>query len=993
VYDQGGYFIVKGNEKFIVPQEEICRNKVFVYARKEGTPECQVISRRDPLPTSLVKVFYDKDDVIHVGITQFKSSIPLNILLKAMHLESDKEIAQCIISNDHDEEMLNVLRPTLLYLHNGERIVDKKSARKVLLQELKFKGASQSVDINVALKEEKQSVYLDYIFKFNLLPHIGTNLVDKAKYICYMARQLILNKIKRRDLDDRDSYVSKRIDLPGMLLAQLFKTFFRKQLNECTNFFKKKITNVLEPVSTIGQIKASTLENGIRQALATGQWDPVSKTKKGVSQMFQRLSFLQSVSTLRMIKAPSLSASNKMLTPRYIHASQIGFLCPNHTPEGQNVGLENSLSIVASVSVCSYSIAGTIKQMLTNNPKFIAIQGVHPKFYCDYTKIFLNGEWIGFTPEGYVFAEELRELRSDGRLYKMTSIVYKSDNGEIQLWCDSGRLIRPVLRVKNLEVLADKIKKEYKTWISFISENPGVVDFIDNEEMMVSCVALSRNDIEDAKKRRENGLLYTNYSHCELHPSLILSVIASMIPFSDHNQSPRNTYQCSQAKQGIGIYATNWKLRMDTLGHVLHYPERPLIGTRAMKYNMTDRLPAGTNVIVAIASYGGFNQEDSIIINQGSIERGLFHSTYLKRYEDKIEKNPETGQNDVFGKPSVENVTGLKLAKYDKLNELGYVPEETLIEGNSASEINTVLIGKMRVVGESAKTDKPFYDLSKVSKMSENGYVDKVLNDLPIGDGQKMIKMRMRYLRIPQMGDKFSSRHGQKGTVGAIYPQELMPCTKDGLVPDLIINPHAIPSRMTIGQILESIIGTLSAHEGHFTDGTAFQNLDMDTITNKLESYGFSGDGTEEMYCGLTGEKLTSRIFIGPTYYQKLKQMVSDKYYARGNNGATQKLTRQPVEGRYRGGGLRFGEMERDCMISHGASAFIKERMVDCSDKYTTYVCENCGSFAIKYSSSSAYRCIDCKSNPTVVKEISMPYSLKLLIQHLMSMYIHVRLN
>ena len=475
------------------------------------------------------------------------------------------------------------------------------------------------------------------------------------------------------------------------------------------------------------------------------------------------------------------------------------------------------------------------------------------------------------------------------------------------------------------------------------------------------------------------------YTHCEIHPS-ILGVLASLIPLCDHNQSPRNCYQAAMGKQAMGVYSTNFKHRMDTLAYILHSPQLPLVNSKLTNYLPSNKLPSGLNAIVAIASHSGYNQEDSVMLNQSGIDRGLFHSTFYRTYRTDAKKKLSSGEEEFFCKPSRETTIKMKPGSYDHLNEFGYVDKNTKKKGGD------IIIGKhVTIKGKRKKASKyTFRDNSIAMRHNESGVIDDIYTNVD-GDGYKFVKMRTRSFRRPTIGDKFSSRHGQKGTIGMVYRQEDMPFTKDGIVPDIIVNPHAIPSRMTIAQLIECIMGKSCSMLGRHGDATPFTNMSVEEIGDILEKQGgFQRYGNELMYNGRTGEQLKTTIFIGPTYYQRLKHMVRDKIHSRAT-GPLVSLTRQPAEGRARDGGLRFGEMERDCILSHGSSSFLKEQLMEKSDKYTVHVCKECGLISPVNEEKSIYICQSC-NNTTDFSKIEIPYACKLMLQEVQTMSIAPRL-
>lgn len=479
------------------------------------------------------------------------------------------------------------------------------------------------------------------------------------------------------------------------------------------------------------------------------------------------------------------------------------------------------------------------------------------------------------------------------------------------------------------------------------------------------------------------------YTHCEIHPSMILSVCGSVIPFPDHNQSPRNTYQCAMGKQAMGVYSCNYNGRFDSFSHILYYPQKPIVFTKPMQFLNFSCLPSGQNPVVAIMCYSGYNQEDSIIMNQSAIDRGLFRSFFYRTYVATLEpKNSE-----VFEKPGV--TVRKKKANYECLDSDGFVPPGTKVRGEDIiiGKTTQVAVASSGLDGDVLRPQREKRDTSTPMRATDVGIVDQVMYTVN-EQGYPLVKTKVRSTRVPQMGDKFSSRHGQKGTVGITYRQEDMPFTLDGIAPDIIINPHAIPSRMTVGQLMECLMGKTSAIRGSTVegdgDGTPFCKITVDEICNKLHELRYQKYGNETLYSGFTGRQLAARVFIGPTYYQRLKHMVDDKIHSRARGPVTL-ITRQPVEGRARDGGLRFGEMERDCIVSHGAAAFLRERLFYVSDKYHVCVCDLCGLIAIADYASNTYECKGC-ANHTRFSLVPLPYACKLLFQEMMAMGITPRI-
>ncbi|MEW5307138.1 MAG: hypothetical protein WDW38_002209 [Sanguina aurantia] len=989
-FDQGGYFVINGSEKVLIAQERMANNHVYVFKKSQPSKYSYVAEMRSVVEgstrnTSSMSIAMlagkgksSSPGAIYASIPYIKAEVPIFILFRALGFIADKDNLAHIVYDFSDITMMEGLRASI------EMVPHELQTQESALDWIGKRGSV------VGGRKDARIQYARDILQKELLPHVGVieNLeTQKAYFIGYMVHRLMLVSLGRRGQDDRDHYANKRLDLGGPLLATLFRQLFRKFTKEIKQYGQKQVDSGKE-INIVTAMTSSTITRGLKYSLATGNWgvQGTDGVRPGVSQVLARLTYASTLSHLRRVNSP-IGRDGKLAKPRQLHNTLWGMFCPAETPEGQACGLVKNMALMCYITVGSPS--GPVIEFLEEwNTE--ALAEISPDVMITATKVFVNGIWVGVHREPMQLVGTLRELRRQVAVNSEVSVIYDIPLKELRLFTDYGRTSRPLYIVHDQQLL---IKRGHITKLGDESDNynwqnlvvDGLVEYIDTEEEETTLIAMQFKDLHMARDNPQNAYAST-YTHCEIHPAMILGVCASIIPFPDHNQSPRNTYQSAMGKQAMGIYATNYQTRMDTQGFVLYYPQKPLVTTRAMNYLKFRELPAGINTIVAIACYSGYNQEDSLMLNQSSIDRGFFRSIFYRAYKEEEKKQGSLSKEEIK-KPDPAVTEGMRHGTYDKLDDDGLCPPGSRVSGEDIIVGKTVSLPAPPSGAPQTHTEK---DASLALRGHESGVIDQVM--LSTGEsGLKFVKVRVRTICIPQVGDKFASRHGQKGTIGINYTMEDMPFTQQGIVPDLIVNPHAIPSRMTIGHLVEALMSKVAALVGQEGDATPFTSVTVDHVSENLHDLGYQRRGWEVMYNGHTGRQMMAQVFLNPTYYQRLKHMVDFKIHSRGR-GPTQVLNRQPAEGRAKDGGLRFGEMERDCIISHGSAAFLKERLFDQSDAYRIHVCERSGLIAIANLKKQQFRS-QVYGNDSEIVQVYIPYACKLLFQELMAMCIVPRLQ
>jgi DNA-directed RNA polymerase II subunit RPB2 len=1038
--DYGGYFIIDGKEKFIISQEKFADNMLYIreYDDKDETyshsADIRTVSEDASKPERTMSVRmvapsarYSNGQIV-VVIPNVRKPIPLFIVMRALGVLSDRDIIEyCLLDLEKNESMIDLFIPSI---HDANRIFTQEIALKFISTFTKSKTTAHVHDI-----------LMNYF-----LPQIGElNYIQKAYYLGYIVYKMLLVYNKSDKPTDRDNFKFKRVDSPGRLLYDLFKEFFTLQQQNIRlaidreyymNTPQYNTTESFPSLIMLNQTEAfkdRVVESGFKRAFK-GDWGSVDHTKKiGVVQDANRLSYNSFISGLRKINLP-MDSSSKSVKPRLLHGSQWGIIDPVDTPDGANCGLHKNMTLMCHITT-GFSGHPIIKWM-RDIAGMKLIEECPRKYLFSATKVFVNGAWIGVVTNPDEVALMLKTYRRYGLISPFISCNWDIQTSEIFIFTDGGRLCRPLFYY-------DAIRRRY----SF--EEPGVIEYLESgnfrwqdmvgkketkkikeyhpdshiiytpfdlygAEDIVKLKGAIRPDILEYldTSEAESALITLSYdardklyTHVEIHPSLIYGFMGNQIVYPENNPLPRNAFACGQAKQAVSLYSTNFFSRIDKMGVILNYGQIPLVKSRYLKHINNEEHPCGENVMVAIMCYSGYNVEDSILFNEGSVKRGMFRTTYFNSYETREESTKVKDSNvdsHIVNIESQGNVIGLKPGyEYDHLDMYGMIKENTELTDK------IVLIGKVKT-----NLDNPDHpvDESVYPKKGQLGFVDKTF--ITEGEeGTRLAKVRIREERMPNIGDKFASRAGQKGTVGILIREQDMPFTGSGLRPDIIINPHAIPSRMTIGQLVETLTGKACALYGTFGDCTAFMNTGPKEkqFGSLLTRQGFHSSGSEILYNGMTGEQIQSNIYYGPTYYMRLKHMVKDKinYRARGPRTL---LTRQTVQGRANDGGLRIGEMERDGIIGHGVSHFLQESMMVRGDEYYMAICNKTGTIAI-YNSMRDLFISPMADGPikftgNLLSEMNIqkmtrfgrsfsivrvPYSFKLLMQELMTMNITMR--
>ncbi|KAK7262597.1 hypothetical protein RJT34_30172 [Clitoria ternatea] len=973
--DPGGYFVIKGTEKVILIQEQLSKNRIIIETDKKGNIAASVTSSTEKIKTKTVIVM--EKEKLWLQLNQFPKQVPLMVVMKAMGMQSDQEVIQ-MVGRDP--------RYSLLLLPSIEECTKcKVYTQEQALEYLDSKVKRPMFSNNASEKEGRAFSVLRDVFLANVPVH-EDNFRPKCIYVAVMIKRIMDAILNKDAMDDKDYVGNKRLELSGQLISLLFEDLFKSMTTEVKNLTDKMLDKPDKAkkfdISHL-LLRRDIITLGLERTLSTGNFEVkrFRMERKGMTQVLQRLSFIGSLGHMTRV-APQFEKSRKVSGPRALQPSQWGMLCPCDTPEGEACGLVKNLALMTHVTTDEEEapLISLFYSLGVEDMEHLSAEELHAP---DSFLVIFNGLILGKHRRPQRFATAIRKLRRSGKIGEFVSVYVNEKQRCVYLASDGGRVCRPiVIADKGISRIKEHHMKELidgvRTFDDFLRD--GLIEYLDVNEENNALIALYEGDAT------------SETTHIEIEPFTILGVIAGLIPYPHHNQSPRNTYQCAMGKQAMGNIAFNQLNRMDSLLYLLVYPQRPLLTTKTIELVGYDKLGAGQNATVAVMSYSGYDIEDAIVMNKSSLDRGFGRCIVMKKYSAIIQKYLN-GTSDRILRPNraADTAGREQILDDDGIAAPGEIIRPNDIYINKQSPIDT----RYNAGSAGNLPDSAYRPNIQTFKGHGGEVVDRVVLSSD-KNNNTCIKFLIRHTRRPELGDKFSSRHGQKGVCGTIVQQEDFPFSEKGICPDLIMNPHGFPSRMTVGKMIELLGGKAGVSCGRFHYGSAFGERSghadkVEVISETLVKKGFSYSGKDFIYSGITGCPLQAYIFMGPIYYQKLKHMVLDKMHARGSGPRTL-LTRQPTEGRARNGGLRVGEMERDCLIAYGASMLIYERLMLSSDPFEVQVCTACGLLGYYNHKLKTGICSSCKTGDKI-STMKLPYACKLMIQELQSMNIVPRLK
>ena len=1022
MYDYGGYFIVDGAEKVLVTKQEQAFNTLYI-SNKEKDPEIKQFASITSLSpkTRIVKyvefALSRKNGAIHMNLPLVRLPIPVFIVFRAMGVQSDKDILRLIFPDPYSAEA-KILSPMLMpSIEESVPFTDTPSAVNFI------KSMTKGFSIEHVLD----------ILHNQLFVHIEDKPGARVAFLGDCIRSILRVSAGIDQPTNRDDIRNQRCLTSGFELQMLFQGIYTrwlkavglnidKEYNYKSNIYAdENFRNIFLPANIPHLFTADLMNDSLTKAFK-GKWGTgIGENKDGVLQSLSRLSYHDFLSHCRRVVL-EFDTGMKLPGPRRLNPSQYGYFCTSETPTGASIGITKNLSIMTKISTGSNP--DTLQNWLYTKGGIISCADVNEDSRRASVPVYLNGGILGYTQRPLLLRDVLKLFKWTGCLPAYSSIGFSIQERKIFIYIDEGRPLRPLIhldangkipfeklqsaqswrdlvlgsleKTKHRDIFStgfvDPFEEEKNTplekYREFLTPYTGVIEYVDPYEQNETYIANFKEYI------------VKETSHLEIHPSTILGLMTNMIPFANHNQSPRNQLSCSQSKQGLSIYSTKYTSRYDNQAHVLCYGEAPLARTLYYDYVADGNIGYGHNLILAIGSFTGYNQDDGIVMNKDALDRGMFRSMAFRSYEAYEEDDEKTGAKTRIANP--KDIPGWTSVKpgldYRKLDENG------IIKVGEYVDQDTVIVARYILTRGGS-----YSDVSVTPQVWTRGRVEKVVTTVN-NKGHRLIKIRVVHDRIPELGDKFSNRHGQKGTIGMKVNGVDMPRTKDGIVPDMIMNPHAIPSRMTIAQLLETLFGKAATQCGAIANATSFMNDGdpSEMIGGVLEQLGFEKYGNEILYDGTTGVQIPSAIFIGQCYTMRLKHMVEDKWNARGE-GRREQRTRQPTGGRGNEGGLRIGEMERDAIAGHGISLFLRESMMKRGDGSSFIVCNGCGTIPIYNEKENFYVCSLCdgpvqyagsgandlelipptKRSLATFSKVEMPYVVKLLEQEL-STYMNI---
>ncbi|CAO3572516.1 unnamed protein product [Mortierella alpina] len=972
--DPGGYFVVKGVEKVILVQEQMSKNRIIVDVDRKGFVQAGVTS--STMERKSKTYVGTKHGKIYLKHNSIAEDIPIVVALKAMGMQSDKEITQLVCGQD--SKYIDKFSPNLEEC-SKMKIFTQQQALDFIGSKVKAPKRSFAPGIRRPASEEALDILATVV-----LAHVevhDNNFRPKCIYVAVMTRRVVMAMLRGDLVDDRDYVGNKRLELAGQLLSLLFEDLFKKFNSD----LKMNIDKVLKKPNRTQEFDVYTqllfhgdhITSGFVRAISSGNWSlkRFKMERAGITQVLSRLSFISALGMMTRISS-QFEKTRKVSGPRALQPSQWGMLCPSDTPEGEACGLVKNLALMTHITVDDE------EEPLVKLAFILGVEDVSlltgPEVYLpDTFMVFLNGNILGITRHSKQFVAAFRRMRRAGRISEFVSIFISDHHNSVHISCDGGRICRPLIIVENGKprVRSEHIEHLSAGKLSFDDFlQLGLIEYLDVNEESDSNIALYEREI------------IPESTHVEIEPFTILGAVAGLIPYPHHNQSPRNTYQCAMGKQAIGAIAYNQLNRIDTLLYLMVYPQQPMVKTKTIEMIGYDKLPAGQNATVAVMSNSGYDIEDALVLNKASLDRGYGRCQVLRKYATLLRQYPNGSYDRLADPPVHPDNPDVVQEKFEVLDKDGIASVGERIKPGQVYINKQMPTNTSSDIGANSRdpTANAYKNAPMSYKSAMEGYVDKVLMTTTDND-QTLIKALIRQTRRPELGDKFSSRHGQKGVCGIIIQQEDMPFSDLGVCPDVIMNPHGFPSRMTVGKMIELLAGKAGVLKGELQYGTAFGGSKVEDMSRILIENGFSYSGKDYVTSGVTGEPLSAYIYFGPVYYQKLKHMVMDKMHSR-SRGPRAVLTRQPTEGRSRDGGLRLGEMERDCLIGYGASMLLLERLMISSDIFEIHVCEMCGLLGY------AGWCQHCKSSKGMAK-MQIPYACKLLFQELQSMNVIPRLQ